>query len=325
MYPNLEHVLMRTGDGSPLDGVDRYFFLFERPVPNLCNMIWVSAINDAARDRQLKVLLSASIGNLAISYTGLALIPELVRSARLLELSQQLGMLVRHGGMRWSGAAAAAVAPFLPPWLWSWISRRFRNTDLDPRAWTAIHPDRIRQIQQAAQRPQRDLSYRPARDGFTERVSLLFRIDSGNYRKGMLAGWGLDHRDPMADRRLIEFCLSVPTDQFLRDGIQRSLARRALADRVPQEVLHTKDRGLQAIDWHESLTRLRARLADEIERLAACGPAARALDIDRLRGLVGNWPSGGWERADTILSYRAALLRGISVGHFLRRASGSNA
>jgi asparagine synthase (glutamine-hydrolysing) len=136
----------------------------------------------------------------------------------------------------------------------------------------------------------------------------------------MLAGWGLDHRDPMADRRLIEFCLSVPTDQFLRDGIQR-----ALADRVPREVLQATSRGLQAIDWHESLTRSHTSLSDEIQRLAACGPAARLLDLDRLRGLVDNWPSDGWERADTILSYRAALLRGISVGHFLRLASGSNA
>ena len=102
-------------------------------------------------------------------------------------------------------------------------------------------------------------------------------------------------------------------------------SRRALADRVPQEVLQASSRGLQAIDWHESLTRSRPRLGDEIERLAACGPAARSLDIDRLRGLVGNWPSDGWERPDRIRSYRAALLRGISVGHFLRRASGSNA
>src|SRR5580704_706632 len=325
MYPNLEHVLVRTGEGSPLDLVDRYFHLFERPVPNLCNMIWVSAINDAARDRKLQVLLSASLGNLAISYHGLTLIPELLRSGRFLRLSRQLGMLVRHGGLRWRGAAAAAIAPFLPPWLWSWVSRRFRNTDLDPRAWTAIHPDRLRQIQQETRERRGDPSYRPARDGFTERVSLLFRIDSGNFRKGMLAGWGFDHRDPMADRRLIEFCLSIPTDQFLRDGIQRSLARRALADRVAPEVLQATSRGLQAIDWHESLTRSRTRLSDEIERLAACGPAARLLDLDRLRGLVGNWPSDGWERTDTILSYRAALLRGISVGHFLRRASGSNA
>jgi asparagine synthase (glutamine-hydrolysing) len=325
MYPNLEHVLVRTGDRSPLDLVDRYFFLFERPVPNLCNMIWVSAINDAARDRKLKVLLSASIGNLTVSYTGLALLPELLRSARLLELSRQLGMLVRHGGLRWRGAMAAAFAPFLPPWLWSWISRRFRHTDLNPRVWTAIHPDRLSQIQQAAGRLHRDLSYRPARDGFAERLSMLSRIDSGNYRKGMLAGWGLDHRDPMADRRLIEFCLAVPTDQFLRDGIQRSLARRALTDRVPQDVLQGKNRGLQAIDWHESLARSRTSLSDEIERLAGCGPAARSLDIDRLRDLVDNWHSDGWERTEATQSYRLALLRGISVGHFLRRASGSNA
>jgi asparagine synthase (glutamine-hydrolysing) len=181
MYPNLEHVLVRTGDGSPLDLVDRYFHLFERPVPNLCNMIWVSAINDAARDHKLQVLLSASLGNLAISYRGLTLISELLRSARFLGLSRQLGMLVRHGGFRWRGAAAAAIAPFLPPWLWPWVSRRFRDTDLDPRAWTAIHPDRLRQIQQETRERRRDLSYRPARDGFTERLSLLFRIDSGNY------------------------------------------------------------------------------------------------------------------------------------------------
>src|SRR5207253_6313327 len=143
--------------------------------------------------------------------------------------------------------------------------------------------------------------------------------------KGMLAGWGLDHRDPMADRRLIEFCLSLPTDQFLRDGIQRALARRALADRVPTEVLRSTSRGLQAIDWHETLTRSPGRLSDEIERLAGCGPAVGLLDLPRLRALVDNWPCDGWEQTDTIQAYRSALLRGISVGHFLRRASGSNA
>jgi asparagine synthase (glutamine-hydrolysing) len=325
MYPNVEHVLVRTGDGSPLDRIDRYFYLFERPVPNLCNMIWVSTINDAARERKLKVLLSASIGNLTISYAGLALLPELVRSAQLLKLSRQVAMLVRQGGFRWRGAVAATIAPFFPPWLWSSVSRWFRATDLDPRAWTAIHPDRFSQLRQDARGQHQDLSYRPPRDGFDERLSVLFCIDSGNFRKGTLAGWGLDHRDPTADRRLIEFCLSVPTEQFLRDGVQRALARHALADRLPQDVLLTKSRGLQAIDWHEGLTSSRARLRDEIDRLNGCGPAVRTLDLTRLGGLVDNWPADGWERTDTIRSYRLALLRGLSVGHFLRSASGSNA
>jgi asparagine synthase (glutamine-hydrolysing) len=40
--------------------------------------------------------------------------------------------------------------------------------------------------------------------------------------------------------------------------------------------------------------------------------------------LAENWPMEGWHREDTIEQYRLALLRGISVGHFLRRASGSS-
>ena len=153
----------------------------------------------------------------------------------------------------------------------------------------------------------------------------LNRIDRGNSRKATLAGWGIDIRDPTADRRLIEFCLSVPTEQFFRNGVPRALARAALADRVPAEVLNERRRGLQAVDWHEGMTAARTRILEEIGRLEQNGPAARALDLPRMRRLAENWPTEGWHREDIIEQYRLALLRGISVGHFLRRASGGNA
>jgi asparagine synthase (glutamine-hydrolysing) len=81
---------------------------------------------------------------------------------------------------------------------------------------------------------------------------------------------------------------------------------------------------MDSADWHERLTAARGEVAEEIERLAACAPAARALDLARLRRLVADWPSGGWERAEVSSPYRLALLRGLSAGHFLRRASGGN-
>jgi asparagine synthase (glutamine-hydrolysing) len=157
------------------------------------------------------------------------------------------------------------------------------------------------------------------------RLWVLGRDDPGNYYKGALAGWGIDVRDPTADRRLIEFCLSVPTEQFFYDGVPRALARNAFADRVPHEVLKEKRRGLQVIDWHEGLTAARSHVLEEISRLEQTAPAVRALDLPRLRRLAENWPRDGWEREEIIDQYRLALLRGISVGHFLRRASGSNA
>jgi asparagine synthase (glutamine-hydrolysing) len=153
---------------------------------------------------------------------------------------------------------------------------------------------------------------------------MLERIDPGNYNKGFLGGWGIDHRDPSADRRLVEYCLSVPMEQFLRDGVPRSLAMRALSDRLPEAVLRERRKGYQAVDWHETLSAARGIVTEEIERLAPCSPAARALDLDRLRKLAKNWPEGGWERPEVMQAYRLALLRGLSAGHFLRKATGSN-
>jgi asparagine synthase (glutamine-hydrolysing) len=147
--------------------------------------------------------------------------------------------------------------------------------------------------------------------------------DPGNYNKGFLGGWQIDERDPTADVRLLEFCLAIPTDQFLHDGIPRALARRVLIDRLPKLVLDESRRGLQAADWHERL--MPGRIADELDRIEACSLAVRAIDLPRLRRLVEDWPAGGWERDEVSNPYRLALLRAISAGHFLRRAMGANA
>ena len=49
--------------------------------------------------------------------------------------------------------------------------------------------------------------------------------------------FGHELRDPHADRRLLEFALSVPEQMYRRDGISRSFARRVLADRLPHVIL----------------------------------------------------------------------------------------
>src|SRR5262249_32123506 len=170
-----------------------------------------------------------------------------------------------------------------------------------------------------------DLAYRPWKDGAAMRLESLRRADPGTSQKGALAALQVDHRDPTSDVRLLEFCLAVPMDQFLRDGMPRALARRAFADRLPKQVLEETRSGLSLADWHEDLAAARDGVVDELDRLEACPAAAAALDLPRLRRLTENWPSGGWEQAKVVVDYRYALLRAISVGHFLRRATGSNA
>jgi asparagine synthase (glutamine-hydrolysing) len=324
MYDNVEHVLIRPGARTPLDDLDRYVLYFARPMLNLCNGVWMSAINDAARERKLKIMLSGASGNMTLSYDGYELLPELLRRGRLLRLARQIAALGNKQQGRWLGHLAHSFGPFTPVWLWNWLQSNLGAGQLDIGAYSALRADRIAALGSRARERGLDLSYRPWADGFAMRLWALRRGDPGNFYQGGVAGWGIDNRDPTADRRLVEFCLRVPLAQYLADGEPRALAKRVLADRVPEAVLQERRKGYQAIDWHEGLTAARGRLAAEIDHLGRCVPAVAALDLPRLRKLVEDWPAVGWEKKAVMEPYRLALLRGISAGHFLRKTTGTN-
>ncbi len=327
MYPNIEHILIRSGHLSPIAGLDRSFFLCERPILNPCNWVWARAIDEAARERGLNIMLRGQLGNLTLSYLGSTLLPELLRSGRFLKLRHEAAQLVARNEMGWRGALTATLGPFMPLWLWRWTHNSFARHRRKFLNSTAIRADCMAGFDFAALAREADSNFaarRPHADGFAARVSAMHRIDPGNYIKGIIGGWGIDLRDPTADRRLVEYCLSVPTDQYMIDGVQRALARRVLADRLPQAVLTETRRGYQAADWHEGLTAARHEIADELERLSGCAAAENIIDIERLQRLVDNWPASGWERSEVVKPYRLALLRGISAGHFLRKSTGGN-
>jgi asparagine synthase (glutamine-hydrolysing) len=325
MHPNVEHVLVRAGACAPLDALDRSFVYHDQP--SLLLMSWGMAfdLNDAARARQIKVLLTGGLGNTTFSYDGLALLPELLGRGRFLALAREMRALVAGGAMSWRGALGRSVGAFLPPALWQLLHRVGAGAPAVPAESNALNPAHRTKLALAARQRGLDLSFLPRRDSFALRAWMLTRADNGNRHKAILGGWGIDVRNPLTDRRLVEFSLSVPTEQFLANGEMRALARRALADQVPRAVLDAPRRGYQAADWHEGAGAARGLLAAEIERLAQCPAAARTLDLPRMRELLQQWPAGGWERTETTMAYRQMLLGGISAGHFLRRASGANA
>jgi asparagine synthase (glutamine-hydrolysing) len=261
-------------------------------------------------------MLVADRGNLSLSYDGLAALPDFFRDRRLIAWWRQARALVARRQMRWRRVMALSLGPWLSPAVWNWIGR-LRGTDVDRVSYFGIHPDRLAALTREGRMDYED----PANDAFSQRLSVLREADFGNWNMGTLGGWHIDLRDPTADVRVLEFCLTVPPEQFLYGGIPKALARRALADRVPKLVLDEPRRGLQAADWHERLTAVRGRVATEIELLSRCELAEKIIDLPRLRQLVENWPTGGWERDEVVSAYRFALLRAISAGHFLRRTS----
>jgi asparagine synthase (glutamine-hydrolysing) len=307
-YPNVQHVLVRTSEQSPLARLGDDLQWFDRPSLNPFNMVWLDAINRLARERGLSVMFAGFAGNMTLSYAGWERLAELFRRGQLARLGREVASLRAAGKGSWRGLAGAA----LPQGLRALLGRRQGAREVALQ-FSALRADRLDAL--LAQR-----TPDAPGDGFELRLDVLTQVDPGNFNKGYLARWGVDVRDPLADKRLIEFCLALPMDQFLREGETRRIGRRALADRLPRAVLDEPRKGVQAADWFETLTAARGEIGGHVEELAASPLAAGTLDIARLRTLVREWPVDGWEQPATMRAYRLALLRGVTCGHFLAMA-----
>jgi asparagine synthase (glutamine-hydrolysing) len=325
LYSNIEHVLVRPDGRTVLDQLDRDFYLFERPLANAQVWQFWNRINAEAQQRGVSVLLTGAMGNATMSYNGAHLFSELAREQRYLRLFREGRDMVRSGRGRWIGVLGNAYGPHIPKPVWSALHRWRRGVRTGLAPLTMIRPDRFGELEAIEGANGSDFSYRPRPRAFDSRLWGLRRIDFGNNRKGVLAGWGVDMRDPTVDRRLVEFCLSVPTEQYLAAGVPRALMRRAFADRLPASLLDERRRGAQALDWHEGLTADRERIREEIDRLAQIPSAAASLDLERMRQMVDAWPAGGWHNRQVEVDYCYLLLRGVVSGQFLRKATRTNA
>jgi asparagine synthase (glutamine-hydrolysing) len=297
-YANITHVPIATPRASPLDFLDRDLCLNEQIVTNICNNVWLGAIDDAARERGLSVLLTGSMGNLSFSYSGQEALSHLFVRGQWGRLAWAIAEL-RRGKRGWPGLLKQTVRPFLPA----------RNRQAQPGLTLPV-------VSQLA-RAEAAKAVRPSADAFAIRLQALQRVDIGNFGKGALAGWGLDIRDPTADRRLVEFALALPVEHFLAGGTARGLARQGLADRLPEPVIEEHRRGYQGAGWHVGLTERRSQLLDEVAAIANCPEATAILDMPRLKALVAEWPAS-WEDPASESLYRARLLPAIAAGHFIR-------
>ena len=127
----------------------------------------------------------------------------------------------------------------------------------------------------------------------------------------------LDVRDPTRDRRLIELCWRVPDRVFWAHGMQRGLVVKGMAGCLPDAVLLSRRRGLQAADVGHRVLAERDAVKATLERVAAHPLAREWLDIPRMRSVLDELGRG--VTPETTERTASILLRGLSVGLFLTR------
>jgi asparagine synthase (glutamine-hydrolysing) len=313
-YDNIDHLVVRACGRSPLEGLDRTSRLLGRPVLNACNQVWLDDIGRAARSAGVKVVLSGEFGNEGLTDGGEDWLADLAAARRWSRWLIEAAKALAGGEMRVGGVLRVTFAGDGESAFWRWVRRR-REWVGPPGAHSPLPPALWRDASRTD----------PRDDAFGRRLRAATSIDAGPFHQATLAAFGIDHRAPLMDRRLVEFCLNTPREQVFRNGRSRALARRALADRLPPLVLDQVAKGYQGIDWHEGLEAARREALALLARLPGVPPAARLLDLSRLRGLLERWPDGGWNEGRVFTEYRLALLRGLSAGQFIQSTLRTNA
>jgi asparagine synthase (glutamine-hydrolysing) len=329
-YPNLRpHFCHATEPPSVERDPTPFFVAGGRMQMNATHLGWFDAAYRTVQKNGHRVLLTGQSGNLTLSFNGLRGLGDFARAGRFDKLIQLLpgAARFRHKTM-WETLKAEVLRPAVPPKLraalWRW-----RNPGEEPSTkYAAIRSEFAVAVGLSATlAAQGD-------DGLSvyttdSRKLIAHHMQAQRTRlletqRTLRAYYGFELRDPLADPDLMEFCLAIPREQYLLGGVQRSLARRVLADRLPPALIAERGLGQQNPEWFARLSAQRESFAAEIERLATHPLAAEMLDLPRLKQLIDTWPADAETAQARRFDYQVVLTRAVQTGRFIRWATGGN-
>jgi asparagine synthase (glutamine-hydrolysing) len=332
MHPALKtHFIAPEGVHPLEEDATRFFARTQVPTLGATNLGVFSFLDDAVRAAGHQVLQVGQFGDFGLSWRGNFSLLALLRSRQWAAFARELSATARESGHYPIRTLASQVLMPAASWpLRRWI-HRLKGRDPDSVArLSALNPAFIAQFGLARQwRAQKFDPWFGIHGWNAAQYRANSMFDDNHFARDIMAMrkdmHGLEVRDPHRDRRLLEFLLTVPEPMFRQNGVQRSFARRVLADRLPREILDERRRGVQAPAWFRSLTTRRADIALELQRLEASPLAQRLIDLPRLKRLMSQWPKTEQGAQSRREEYGLALTRAVHVGRFIRWVEGGNA
>jgi asparagine synthase (glutamine-hydrolysing) len=262
----------------------------------------------AARQQQVRVLLDGIDGDTTVSH-GLFYLSELFASGKWITMMREANGLSK--GLLQRPASAVlyryAVQPSLP------ASVRTTWRTLRGREQSPIDVLLNRKFVRDANIPDRVMTLlgdrantpRSSREDHWRRLTsetLTFALEVTDKAA---AGFSVEPRYPFFDKRLVEYCLSLPARQKLNEGWTRSVMRRAMTGILPAEVQWRGGKTNLSPVLPRGMLKFDRRLLDELI-LNDPTPIESYVDVPHLRQVYRRYTESG--RDPSLSVWRAATL-----------------
>ncbi len=305
---------------SPLAALERWLPTTQAPLRNACNLGWIDACYAAARGAGADAYLTGGRGNFTVSRPGMRRLAELGDTGWLATLGAELLSYRRFAGGSWPGLLAMAFGHHVPTFAWNrLVPRVYRRTGpAEIAAGAMLRAESVHVREAFAQCDGAGIADLFADESPAARLSVAQSIDEGTSWLSVQRRHGVDSREPLAARRLVELCSRLPTEHYFRDGIPRRLARDLLKGKVPERIANERHRGWQGANWRAGFEAALPDMLVEVDRIAEEPELAEMLDVNRMRSLLLGWPKGNWTDWAQIETYRSSLFRAIGAARFAR-------
>lgn len=300
--------------------MDSFLDTMEMPYKFFENSFWLSGMFERASAKNVGVLLNGGRGNLSISWgSAFDYYSLLLKRLRWIRLTHELNCYsqqMNSSRFRHIPMIARKAFPILQRWVRSEsfvfptiinadfahqtkVYEKLKDYGIGRTGWFASN-----NIYEHRHRHFEDLFHWNASNTFAAKSSLQHSV------------W---KRDPSNDLRVIQFCLSLPEEQYVQDGIDRVLIRRATKHVLPDQVrLNQRTRGVQGADWVHRMLPHWQEFMTEAEELCSNQQALSYLYAPNLKAALQK------ARHDVKPHYAVAadskvLMRSMIVNRFLQK------
>lgn len=312
-----DHYLDFEGKDSFTE-VDDFLEMLEMPYKYFENSYWIKGMFEQARDAGIGVLLTGGRGNLSISwgseidYYGI-----LLKKLKWIKLFQEMDQYSKNIGgprLRRLPDVARAAFPFMD---------RFSQSGKFP---TIINPEFARRTGVYNKLSDYGLDktgwlaatnvYEQRRRHFAD----VFHWNSSNTLSAKLSlRYSIWQRDPTNDIRVIRFCLSLPEEQYVQNGLGRALIRRATKDYLPDQVrLNQRIFGVQGFDWVHRMIPHWDTFIDELQQLSKDKRVSEFLDVRVIKTALSKASEGARPEYAADFDYKI-LMRSLIVYRFIKK------
>ena len=258
-YPNIVQEFCDCDGMSSLTEMDELAHMSEVPGKAFVNQVWITHIAKTAAKKGCKVLLNGQYGNFTISRGDMKqYFFQLVLSGRIPEAKKQLGLFGKKNGVPRKILFKGVMDEIKEELELRAGSDRYINDILDKRflEQSLIHKHKIKKVLKKRFSYYGITNVGSVRTMYRNLGDINILQTQGLYDTLFSLYYGILFSDPTKDIRLMEFCASLPPEQYVFRGMERRLVREYLDDFLPDyERLQVKYKGRQSAD---KVTRLKS-------------------------------------------------------------------